>query len=416
MISDIEGRLKGTLFGHIAQEYFTNSVHFPLVNLFLEMFLEGPMHYFAKADFYALFVGSLTQAYFLGSWRFNGRPRPLLGNLIGPVFYTAIESIIEGAKFFAEPNHLAYWGFSLVLGLVQEIRLYLSGRLEQTLMLFESLVRTAILLVMYWIFESLTHPTQYASLEGFLSDDSHVFFTLVILFLGLTVGFANITAGSYLAILRQTASQLRIYSEWLLGRHLLSRAITDPLALSLQRRNRTVLFMDIRGFTRWSELQPPEQVVAMLNMYFEKAEQVWTKVNVIKAKLTGDEVMIIFPSEQMAAQSALALCHEIGGMLSVHQLTAGIGIHSGPLVEGLIGSKDVKGYDVIGDTVNTAKRICDAATGGDIVISESVYTALGKCAITSEMPPITVKGKDKPIKVYSLLHIMTDETQGASVI
>ena len=177
-------------------------------------------------------------------------------------------------------------------------------------------------------------------------------------------------------LLQATAGQLRKYSEWLLGKEILSAAISDRNTLALQRRERTVIFMDIRGFTSWSENRTPETVVNMLNDYFEQAEQIWTTSSVIKTKHTADEIMAIFPAEMDAVSSAVRLNHEIGNFLKPFNLTAGIGIHNGYLVEGLIGSKEVKMYDIIGDTVNTGKRICDQALGGEILVSQAIFDKL----------------------------------------
>jgi class 3 adenylate cyclase len=72
------------------------------------------------------------------------------------------------------------------------------------------------------------------------------------------------------------------------------------------------------------------------------------------------------------------------------------------VVEGLMGSGDVKGYDIIGDAVNTAKRICDVAAGGEVLISQSVYKEIGDRAIILETRKISVKGKTEPLIVYAL--------------
>lgn len=408
MITDIETRLKGTLRACIAHEFFTNTAYFPITKILLEFLTEGPMKFATTPDFYGLVAAAIVQAYFLGSWQYSGKPRPLLGNLIGPSLYTVFELGIERSddlfSFFANPSHFTYWSFSFAIGLLQEMGLRFSGSPGKALVLFENLIRTNILLAGYWIFEARTNPL-YASLEGFLSDDSHVFISMAIMMIGLIVGFGNINAQSSLAILRRTAFQLRVYSEWLLGRNLLSQAVSDPAALTLQRRDRTVLFMDIRGFTRWSEYQPPEKVVAMLNSYFEAAEQVWLRFATIKAKLSGDEIMVIFSTEEDASRAALELRKEIAPFLRAYGLDIGIGLYTGPLVEGLMGSKDVKGYDVVGDTVNTANRICDAASDGEILISKSIYKAVSRLAVVLEPRHIMVKGKDEPLTVYSLQDI-----------
>lgn len=401
MSTDIESRLGGTRAKHIREEFFANSAHFPLANIFLELLVEGLPAYVAAPDPYVVIAASLVQAYFLGNWQHAGRPRPFLGNLIGPTLYTLTEAAIEGSRFFSRPHHLAYWAFSLAIGMLQALRLRFPGRPAEVLILLENAVRASILLAMYWIFEALTDPRN-TSLSGFLSDSSHVFVAVVIPLLGLIIGLANVTATRYLATLRETAAQLRRYSEWLLGRDLLSRAVMDPGALTMQRQVRTVVFMDIRGFTRWCERQSPETVVSMLNAYYETAERVWSDSPAIKVKLSADEVMAVFPTAQAAAQAALTMCQQVAEFLGPYGLAAGIGLNSGPLVEGLLGSRDMKGYDVLGDTVNTAKRLCDVAAGEEILVSQPTYAALGDRAIVQEAREVTVKGKRDPLVVYPL--------------
>jgi len=112
--------------------------------------------------------------------------------------------------------------------------------------------------------------------------------------------------------------------------------------------------------------------------------------------------MLVLHKEEDAARAALGILREIEGHLDRFGLSAGIGIHAGVLVEGLIGSREVKGYDVIGDTVNTAKRICDSAAGGEVLISEEVRKALGSKAVVGRSRQIKAKGKTEPLTVYAL--------------
>lgn len=203
--------------------------------------------------------------------------------------------------------------------------------------------------------------------------------------------------------LRRVSAQLKTYSEWLLGPDLLGRVLSNPDALSLVRRDRTVVFIDIRNFTRWSEPRPPEEVVAMLNRYYTAAEAVATQHGMIKLKFAADEVMAIFGDAQRAVATALELRTELTRLLSEHQLGAGIGLHTGPLVEGLLGSKDVKFYDVIGDTVNTAKRIENAASETEVLISEATRRAMGNHIAIGPARQIEAKGKEVPVTVYPLL-------------
>lgn len=400
MKHNIDTLIRGSFRTHLVQEFLTNSFHFPLVNILIEMLLETPLNYFREPDLYAMVAASLVQTFVLGRRSYMGRPMPLPGNLIGPALYSVIDIAIEGpVRFFASPFHIGYWVFSLLIGLAQEMRLRFPGGTAKAVMLAEHFVRTNIILFGYWVFEVASEP-KYAPVAVFLSDSSHVFLVLLIPLLGLLIGFANITAQSYMTILRQTADKLKIYSEWFLGRDLLSKAVAEPAALTLQRQERTVLFMDIRRFTDWSEPQPPEEVVSMLNAYYEESERIWSKTAVIKTKISADEVMLVFEAEQDAVNTALELRKEVGALMSHHGLSVGIGVNSGPLVEGLLGSRDIKSFDVIGDTVNTAKRICDAAKGGEILISSTLHADefAGQVKVL-ETRSIQMKGKAEPLSV-----------------
>ncbi len=401
---ELEKRLEGTRKGAILQELFMNSIHFPLVNIIFELLMAGPREFLFEINSYLIFAACIVQALVLGTWKYQGKSNRLLGNLIGPAIYTTLELLLEGVVFFSSPHHLAYWGFSFFIGLFQELKTKARGITADLFTILEHLVRTCILVVMYGIFEAMTEE-KYNSVELFLANNSHMFVTVVIVLLGGVIGFTAVIGDRYLNLLRSTAGQLRKYSEWLLGKEILSAAITDVNTLALKRRKRTVIFIDIRGFTSWSETRTPETVVNMLNDYFEQAENIWITSSVIKTKHTADEIMAIFPNELDAVETAIRLNHEIGHFLEPFNLTAGIGIHCGFLVEGLIGSKEVKMYDIIGDTVNTGKRICDQAKGSEILLSVAVYEKLKEILVTGDPRKLSAKGKSQPLEVYPVKSI-----------
>ena len=416
-MSSIESRLSGTKKSQIVQEFFNNSAHFPIVNIFLEMLLKGTSVYFLSAGFALMLMSAVLQAYWLGRWQYEKNPRPLIGNLIGVFCYTVgeialhilflDESFSQSLSFFEKPHHLAYWFFSILIGILQYFRWY-----YPKLIVLESMVRISILGVMYWIFEQLFLNTSFhchTDPINFFADKSHIFLTLSIFFLGIVFGFAHLNAQIYLTILKETSRQLQCYSEWLLGRHLLDAAINNPESLSLNRRERTVIFVDIRGFTQWSELQNPETVVAMLNQYFEIGESCWlsnSKFNqyLIKTKYTGDEIMLVMDDSNSAIQLAQLLSKKLNTFLKDFSLGTGIGIHCGFLVEGLLGSQKVKAYDVIGDTVNTAKRICDHAISGEILVSENLWLKHSTNHICKQQQQVKVKGKREPLTLFSIAY------------
>lgn len=394
----LEQRLRGTPRAAVLIELLTNSLHFPLANIFLEMLQEGVQDYLGEPDLYAMLVAATVQAWFLGRWNHRGLHRQFVGNLIGPALYTLAEASIEGPGFFLGAHHLAYWAFALAIGLLQQSGPTLRGLAADACLVTEHVVRTSILLVMYALFEAADEPSS-RSIGGFLASDSHRYMALVIPLLGVVIGFAAVNSRRYLALLRETAARLRQYSGWFLGEDLLNDAIRDQERLLLQRRERTVLFMDVRGFTAWSETQSPETVVAMLNACFNAAEDAWREWRPIKIKHTGDEIMAVFAAPEDAVHAALAARDATAPLLSRLGLAAGTGIHTGVLVEGLLGSRDVKGYDVIGDTVNTAKRLCDQAQAGEVLVSTGVAGLSGQAFTFGPPRDIQAKGKREPVRV-----------------
>jgi hypothetical protein len=253
----------------VARNFFTHSGHVPLVLLILEALLARP-GYFFRSDPYLLLAVGIFQAWFMEWLAGRGHPRPFLANFAGPLLYSLAEAGLEGSGFFVQWHHQAYWGFALGFALLQSAQ---ARRAEApaALVLAENVWRSAIPLVMYALFEARTKNTAL-SFDLFFADRAHSFLAVVLLLLGVLLGFADVNLRRSMATVRSLAERLRQYSEWSLGRGILDRAIADERALLLQRVERAVLFMDIRGFTAWSERQAPEAVVGMLNDYYRAAE------------------------------------------------------------------------------------------------------------------------------------------------
>jgi class 3 adenylate cyclase len=388
----LEERIQGSRRGRFLQELFSNSIHFPLVNIVLELLVQGPADYLLVLDPYLLLGAAVIQAWIVSGWEHRGNPRPLIGNLIGPFLYTLVEVMHSGLVFFSAPNHIAYWGFALSISLLQSASLHFPGGPRDLLVLVENVVRTSFVLVMYIILERLRGECQ--GMGPFMSYASHQFLAVVMPFLGLILGLSQLNSKRILDTLRTTALQLRQYSEWLFGRERLNLAVVDPKQLSLQRRERAIMFVDIRGFTAWSEGRTPEQVVDLINRFYAAAEPHWKEA--LCVKLIADEIMLVFAAVDEAIQSIRAMCTSVSQELSRYELKAGGGLHYGEVVEGLIGTSSRQGYDLLGENVNTAKRLCDCAAGGEVLISQQALAQLqpqprvgdakdlaGKCGSTS---------------------------------
>lgn len=400
MIS-LQTRITGTTLSRFFREWLGNALTFPIINIFFEALLEGTAHYLRRPDPYSLILGSLIQAYWLSRWRDSSYLRILSGNLIGPAVYTFLEFSIEGTDFFASSNHLLYWGFAATIGILQALRFKASNQRVIMTSSLEGIFRSSVLLVMYWLFEAKTATQQPYSLAVFFDDSSHIFVTLAIFLLAISNGIFSASVEWYLRLLQNLSLQLKTYSEWLLGRYFLEELISNPQALAMTRRERTVLFMDIRSFTRWSDATPPEEVAEMLNQYYHVAETALVQ-KAIKIKFTADEVMAIFPDPLTAIHATRELHKHIHTLLAKYQLGVGIGLHTGLLVEGLLGSEEVKFYDAIGDTVNIAKRIESAAQSSEILLSADLLRLVPQPLSVSEVRHIQVKGKSDPLDVFLL--------------
>ena len=394
--ASLDAAIDGSRRERFLLELFGSSAIFPLANILLEFFEAGGASYFLKQHFYTMVAAALAQAWYLA------RPdaRRFAGNLIGPAIYTVIEALVEGPEFFAFLHHYEYWAFAGVIGGLQAVREKLDDEgLRAGAMVLEGVVRSSILLAMYATFEIETTATGGAA-PPFFEDASHTFIAWAILLLGVASGAWAVASDRYLTMLRALSRQLRVYSEWFFGRALLEQAVSDPASLALARHERAVLFMDVRGFTAWSETQPPETVVAGLGAYYVEAEEVFERHPPIRSKFSADEIMAVYAKPAEALAAALDLAGIQREALQLRGLGAGIGLHWGPLVEGLIGGRHIKQFDVVGDTVNTAKRIEGEAAPGEVLASEAFRAAAG--AASRGERRVQVKGKSVPLVVHRL--------------
>ena len=148
----------------------------------------------------------------------------------------------------------------------------------------------------------------------------------------------------------------------------------------------TLLFSDIRGFTSMSESREPQEIVRMLNEYFELMVDVIFKYEGTLDKFVGDEVIALFGApvamqnaEFKAVQCALDMMRVLSEWNRMraaegqNEINIGIGINTGMVVTGAIGSSRALQYTAIGDAVNTASRLCSVAQAGQIILSEATY-------------------------------------------
>lgn len=169
-----------------------------------------------------------------------------------------------------------------------------------------------------------------------------------------------------------------------------------------------ILESDIRGFTALSESMAPADVVSMLNAYFSEMTEIVFECNGTLDKYIGDALLAAFgspvPDERccLSALRAAALMQEqLKEMTFEHgEFEIGIGLHWGEILHGNLGSERIMQYTVIGDTVNTAARLCDNCAPGKILLSLAFIDNLGLEVALTELDPMLFKGKSEPMRVF----------------
>ena len=186
------------------------------------------------------------------------------------------------------------------------------------------------------------------------------------------------------------------------------------LKLGGERKYVTALFSDARGFTSLSEKMSPEDVVSLMNIYLNLQTTVIHHWGGIVDKFVGDEVMAIFEGRGMEGnavraaveiQSYCKALNEAREASGEKRVSIGIGLNSGEVVMGNMGSEDHMDYTVIGDNINIAARLCGVAQPGQVLVSKLIADEVGDQATWKELAPVLVKGKDQPISIAEAVAI-----------
>ena len=206
------------------------------------------------------------------------------------------------------------------------------------------------------------------------------------------------------------------YSRFL-PEYVVKQMLNNPESFKLGGVNQTItiLFADIRGFTRISEHSPPERIVGLLNRYFSAMTDIIFAHGGTLDKYLGDGLMALFGAPTTtpedannALNAAVAMQRRILGInMDLHsegfpELGVGIGLHSGEVTVGYIGSERRSEYTAIGDTVNTAARLESNALGGQILISDATAKAAHSRYKLKPREPITVKNRTQPVVLWEV--------------
>ena len=229
------------------------------------------------------------------------------------------------------------------------------------------------------------------------------------------------------AELQHLAEQVELRNKFIretFGRYLtdevVSTVLKSPSGLEIggEKRKISMIMTDLRGFTSLSERLPPQRVVALLNRYLT------TMVSVIKQyqgtidEFIGDAIFVLFGAPvwqeddaeravacAVAMQLAMAGINEQNRQEDLPEIEMGIGVHTGQVVVGNIGSPERMKYGVVGSHVNLTSRIQSYTVGGQILVSEATRQEVGKILRLGKQTEVKAKGIEHPIALYEVLGI-----------
>jgi adenylate cyclase len=205
------------------------------------------------------------------------------------------------------------------------------------------------------------------------------------------------------------------------------QAMKGELTLGGETKQVTVFFSDIRSFTAISEKLEPQEVVEFLNDYMTRMVECVDKTGGVVDKFIGDAVMAVWGAPVSAGSAAKDAFNCVHSALMMRMallefnkdrggnkkpvIRIGCGINTGDVVAGQIGSHKRMEYTVIGDAVNLASRTesLNKPFGTDILITENTWALVGRYLITEEMPPVQVKGKEKPVRMFAVINIRPEK-------
>jgi adenylate cyclase len=236
------------------------------------------------------------------------------------------------------------------------------------------------------------------------------------IFAGIGQQAAVAIANSLLARKIEQEAKTRAQFQRLLSPNLVEQVVAGKLELEKggALSEVTLLFADIRGFTPMSEKRAPQEIVRMLNEYFELMVDVVFKYQGTLDKFVGDEIIALFgapvpmPSAELSAVECaldmLKVLKEFNRMRVAEgndEIKIGVGISTGTVVTGAIGSSRALQYTAIGDAVNTASRLCDFAKADQVLLSEATYGKVHPYVAAVALPPVRVRGKSEELRIWN---------------
>jgi len=254
---------------------------------------------------------------------------------------------------------------------------------------------------------------------GFLVDPLYTPVAIV-----LAAGFS--LAARYVLVERERRKVERIFGHWVdprIAQQLAASRSVEDIISKGERRDITLLFVDIRGFTALSEGMSAENVQAVIHEYLDDMSTLILKWDGTIDKYVGDEIVALWNAPVAQPDHALLAVRCAYDLVNhapilearlaskgLPPISWGIGVNTGPAVVGNMGSKDRLQYTALGDTVNTASRFCGAAPAFNLLIGWTTFEACSDFIAVDEMPGLQLKGKSaETFRLFNVTAIRQDK-------
>lgn len=323
-----------------------------------------------------------------------------IGSVPGPLLhYTFISNLLEG-HLIVEPENIT----PLLIVLMVFMPLIL-------VLLFKKIMHRAIINIAVYLLI-------YAYIRYLFMSDM-IYIDLFYPLISLLLSMAAVEAIAFNIQEKSGKFMKETFSSYLSG-DLLNQLIEHPESLKLggEKKNLSILFSDIRGFTTISESMSPEKLIEILNRYFTPMTEAVLDNGGMLDKYIGDAVMAFFNAPVDVKEHADASCHSALSMIEkldnlnielesegIVPIRIGIGLNTAEVIVGNIGSDAKKDYTVIGDGVNLASRVEGLTKnyGVQILITEFTVAHLKEDFVYREIEPVQVKGKHEAVLLYELM-------------
>lgn len=260
--------------------------------------------------------------------------------------------------------------------------------------------------------------SSYLFMQDWILPLPSVLINLVLIFVIIT-GYKILTEEENVKYIRNTFSKF-------VSQDVVNELLKDPdkIALGGARREITVFFSDVRGFTTLSESLTPEELVQLLNEYLSVMTDIIIELKGTIDKYMGDAIMAFWgapvPLEEHAYYACVASVKQVLKLKELQEswkqrnlptIDIGIGLNTGPAVVGNMGSSHRMDYTCMGDTVNLGSRLegSNKMYGTRIIMSEYTYERVKDKVYARELDLVQVKGKTQPVRIYELIGLVNDE-------